>query len=163
MDDRFRIAGVELGVDRRRSFAVVDAAGVASGTIRAGRALDGAAGPPPALVIARIPLRFDGELFGAVVDAEVRDQLFVDALSDDHDATDEDATGQDPTASDLDDAPTSDPGIQLHAGSRVDADGRLTHHAGDRLRFVGEATLPGGRPLQIEVSLAFGGRRAPRI
>jgi hypothetical protein len=166
MEDRFRVDGVELGVDRRRSFATVDGGGIASASVLAASPW-GDDGAPVRLVVTGIPLRFDGKHVGATVDAELRDRLFAEGLADEQDPGEQDADDADPDDADPDDAdpddpPGADPGVQLQAGSRVEADGRLTHHAGDRLRFVGEATLPGGAPLRLDVSVTFG-RRPPRI
>lgn len=167
MQDRFRVDGVDFEVDRRSSFASVDDRGVADAVIRATDRLGDAV---VRLVVSRVPLRFDGEIFGATVDAELRDRLFVEGLADD-DSADEEADGLEPAESDSwegegpdpESAPVTDAGVALHAGSRVEADGRLTLHAGDRLRFVGEAALPGAASVtRLDVTLTFG-RRVPRI
>ncbi|WP_121369115.1 hypothetical protein [Frondihabitans australicus] len=155
MEDRFLVDGTDLGVDRRRSHATVDAGGVADAAIRAATPF-GETAAPALLVVTRVPLRFDGEMFGATVDAELRDELWAQELAE---------PGDDDTDGASDPAPLedADPGVQFRAGARVDADGRLTHHAGDRLRFVGTAVLPGGVSVRLDVSLSFGGRRAARL
>jgi hypothetical protein len=177
MHDRFRVDQVDLRVDRRSSFASVDERGVADAVIRA---VDRLCGAVVRLVVTRVPLRFDGEIFGATVDAELRDRLFVEGLAVEE-PTDEElgddwlgmmrTDGRDPAGGDLwesdgpdpESAPLIEAGVALHAGSRVEADGRLTHHAGDRLRFVGEVVLPGAAsPTRLDVGLTFG-RRVPRI
>jgi hypothetical protein len=177
MHDRFRVDGVDLRVDRRSSFASVDERGVADAVIRA---VDRLGDAVVRLVVTRVPLRFDGEMFGATVDAELRDRLFVEGLAveeptdeglEDDGLRDDGMNGRGPAGGDSwesegpdpESAPLIEAGVALHAGSRVEADGRLTHHAGDRLRFLGEVVMPGAAsPTRLDVVLTFG-RRVPRI
>ncbi|GAA4684525.1 hypothetical protein [Frondihabitans cladoniiphilus] len=147
MENRFRIDGVENGVDRRRSVASLDGDGVLDATVVAESIPESAAEwatVPPRLLITRIPVRFDGEAFGARVDQDLVDEL---SFQDDED-----------------DGRVGDAGVVFLFGSRFEVFGRVTLQAGDRLRFRGDVHPPGSlEPWVLDVSLGFGGRRGPRI
>lgn len=138
MDDRFHVDGVDLGVDLRRSVATLDADGCLDARVLAG-AVPGAvaewATVAPQILLARVPVWFDEAGFGATIDP-----AFVDDLE-------------------------LDEGEAVFAlSSRFDLGGRLTVHAGDRLRFVGEVQTPWSEsPWRLDVSLAFGGRRRTAV
>ncbi|BDZ50367.1 hypothetical protein GCM10025867_26080 [Frondihabitans sucicola] len=134
MEDRFRVDGSDLGVDRRRSLATLGPDGALDATVVAAGVpslVAEWATVPPRILLARVPLGFDGERFGATVDQALLDDLMLDE------------------------------GFALLAlSSRFDLRGRLTVHAGDRLRFVGEVDTPWApEPVSLDVSLGFGGRR----
>lgn len=138
MEDRFRVDGVELGVDRRRSVASVGADGRLDATVVAAgipAAVAEWATVPPRILLEKLPLRFDGETFGARVDEALLDDLLLDD------------------------------GFAVFAlSSRFDLAGRLTSHAGDRLRFVGAAQTPwAAEPWRLDIAVAFGGRRRSAI
>lgn len=138
MDNRFRLDGTDLGVDARRSVATLGADGTLDATVVAATVpveVADWATVPPRILLARIPVRFDGEAFGATIDQALLDELLVD-----------------------------DGGATFMLSSRFDAFGRLTVHAGDRLRLVGDVETPwSGEPWRLDVSLAFGGRRRATI
>jgi hypothetical protein len=138
VDDRFRIDGVELGVDARRSSATLSAEGVLDATVVAlgvpGSVAEWAT-VPPRLLLELVPVAFDGEGLGATVDQDL-----------------------------LDDLSFGDGGFSFSLSSRFDPQGRLAVLAGDRLRFTGEVETPwSSTPWRLDVSLGFGGRRRPLI
>lgn len=69
MQPRFRLDGVDLGVDLRACLVALAADGVLDAVVvAAARATDG--GPPPVLRCRALPVRFDGTGLGAALDAE---------------------------------------------------------------------------------------------
>ena len=69
MQSRFRLDGLDLGVDLRACLVTLAADGVLDAVVVAGaRTTDG--GPPPVLRCHALPVRFDGSGLGAVLDAE---------------------------------------------------------------------------------------------
>lgn len=140
MDDRFRVEGVDLGIDRAKSTAALSAPGALRLRIQGARVPETVAGwatVPPRILVSGLSIRFDDEGFGATLDQDRHDDF---ALGD------------------------GDGEAVLVLSSRFDLYGRVTIHAGDRVRLVVTAATPwSSEPWRIDVSLGFGGRRGAAI
>lgn len=144
MDDRFRLDGVELGVDRVRSTAGLDLDGTLACRIAAADT-PSAVDRPPTLVIARLRVRLDADGFGADLDESTAggvDQGF------------DEAEFMDP----------DEPEAVLIAGSRYPLVGRVTVLAGDVVRIRASAAVPwSAEPVRVDAVLRFGGRRRSAV
>lgn len=69
MQPRFRLDGVDLGVDLRACLVVLTADGVLDAVVVAGAPAT-VGGPPPVLRCRALPVRFDGTALGAELDDE---------------------------------------------------------------------------------------------
>ncbi|MGA1812855.1 hypothetical protein VH571_10775 [Frondihabitans sp. 4ASC-45] len=140
MDDRFRLDGIDLGIDRAASVATLGTDGELYLRIQSAHVPETVAGwatVPPRILVSGLPVRFDDEGFGATLDQARHDDF---ALGD------------------------GDGEAVLVLSSRFDLYGRVTIHAGDRVRLVVTAATPWSpEPWRIDVSLAFGGRRRASI
>lgn len=138
MDDRFHIDGVDLGVDRAKSVATLGTEGrltLRIRSLRVPKVVESWATVTPLILVSGLDARFDGDGFGVTLDEAALDDLMLD-----------------------------DGEAVLALSSRFDLYGRISVHAGDRVRIVATAVTPWSpEPWRLDVSLGFGGRRESAI